>query len=582
MIKNFLLLLIYSYASIASLSAETPAALRHRFDSIAQLSDYYNYSSRNQEYEYLSQLRQLAEEQPSSCEFKGGYLYREAECLYEQGIYDSTLTAYVQQELLHENTANTPFYLAQLQYAKSLCRLTQGNYADAFTMALNSLEYFQKQKDSLFISKSLLLLGRVYSVIESWEMAQDCFSQGLQYTNPSRKEYYQTKSNLYYIYFQLKAPINIIDSLQQLSYELELKGTEFMEMIIINYLNMGSIYDAQQEYDKAYIHYKQAQEKVCKIDNKLILISLYQNMGSYYISCQNTKKAYENFLIAKKLAYNTKNPNLIAVILPGMSLIHEQRHRMDSAYYYLKEYNSVKIKNLQNSNLIEAYQAYVSFFLEASKKEIIIKDQELKLNQRRYIVTIISGICILLIITSLLVIFKQQQRYSRQQALLQAAENRELEERLEADKRIRQLQEERIESHVRELSSFSLALSSKNNILQQIGKLIEKLPGDPSAIEEARQIIKNNLNINKVWSSFMVHFDKVHPDFFNRIKCYSEEFSENDLRLCAYLRIGMSTKQIAQMLNVSPESIRMHRYRIKKKFGLEDDDKSLDDFIRNI
>ena len=55
----------------------------------------------------------------------------------------------------------------------------------------------------------------------------------------------------------------------------------------------------------------------------------------------------------------------------------------------------------------------------------------------------------------------------------------------------------------------------------------------------------------------------------------------NELRLCAYFRIGMSIKQIAQILNVSPESIRIHRYRLKKKLMLGEEE-NIDDFIRNV
>lgn len=73
----------------------------------------------------------------------------------------------------------------------------------------------------------------------------------------------------------------------------------------------------------------------------------------------------------------------------------------------------------------------------------------------------------------------------------------------------------------------------------------------------------------------------MHPDFFTKLKNISAELTENDLRLCAYLRIGMRAKDIASMLSVSPASVNTNRYRIRKKLGLEKDD-SLDDFIRRI
>ena len=81
----------------------------------------------------------------------------------------------------------------------------------------------------------------------------------------------------------------------------------------------------------------------------------------------------------------------------------------------------------------------------------------------------------------------------------------------------------------------------------------------------------------------MMHFSKIHPRFFQRLKkvpC-AKALTENELRMCAYFRIGMTAKQIAQILNVSPEAIRINRYRIKKKLMLTEAD-DLDDFIRNV
>ena len=78
-----------------------------------------------------------------------------------------------------------------------------------------------------------------------------------------------------------------------------------------------------------------------------------------------------------------------------------------------------------------------------------------------------------------------------------------------------------------------------------------------------------------------LHFDSVHPDFFRKLKKLSAELTENDLRLCAYIRIGLRAKQIAEMLSVSPDSVNSNRYRLRKKFGLQRGD-SLDDFIRRI
>lgn len=91
------------------------------------------------------------------------------------------------------------------------------------------------------------------------------------------------------------------------------------------------------------------------------------------------------------------------------------------------------------------------------------------------------------------------------------------------------------------------------------------------------------MNTEAAWEDFMLHFQKIHPKFFQKLKSYhgAKKLTENELRLCAYFRIDMSAKQIAQILNVSPEAIRIHRYRLKKKLMLGEEE-NIDDFIRNV
>ena len=100
-------------------------------------------------------------------------------------------------------------------------------------------------------------------------------------------------------------------------------------------------------------------------------------------------------------------------------------------------------------------------------------------------------------------------------------------------------------------------------------------------MQQVNNVIGDSLRNDDEWSRFKLHFDSVHPDFFLKLKERCADLTENDLRLCAYIRIGMRAKQIAEMLSVTPDSINTARYRLRKKFGMEKGDK-LDDFIRQI
>jgi uncharacterized ubiquitin-like protein YukD len=104
---------------------------------------------------------------------------------------------------------------------------------------------------------------------------------------------------------------------------------------------------------------------------------------------------------------------------------------------------------------------------------------------------------------------------------------------------------------------------------------------DLAHVKALKQIVKDNLMAEQVWDNFVIHFNNVHPDFFEKLKQRAPTLTENNLRLCAYLRISMTPKQIAQVLNISFENVRKSSYRLKKKLLLGEED-NLYDFLRNI
>ncbi|MBQ6939133.1 MAG: hypothetical protein IJN35_04725, partial [Muribaculaceae bacterium] len=160
---------------------------------------------------------------------------------------------------------------------------------------------------------------------------------------------------------------------------------------------------------------------------------------------------------------------------------------------------------------------------------------------------------------------------------LKIAENREL-QLLNNQYRIE------IESKNRELASNTLILAQKNSRLKDLYEQIEQLKEQGTLPDKESEEIKSNIHsqlISDDWQYFILHFEQAHPHFLTRLKEQYSCLSENELRMCAYIRIGMSSKEIAQVLSVQPETINTSRYRIRKKLGLTAKT-SLEDILRNI
>ncbi len=147
-----------------------------------------------------------------------------------------------------------------------------------------------------------------------------------------------------------------------------------------------------------------------------------------------------------------------------------------------------------------------------------------------------------------------------------------------------QLRQE-IDSQNRELSSNMLILSEKKFFLQQMLVQFEKFRTKGDMVESCehalRKMIMEHIRSEDEWDSFKMHFEKVHPGFFAKLEERHPNLSGNDLKLCAYIRIGLSIKQIAQMTAVLPATIKTNRYLLRKKMRLTEE-QSLDHYINSL
>lgn len=137
-----------------------------------------------------------------------------------------------------------------------------------------------------------------------------------------------------------------------------------------------------------------------------------------------------------------------------------------------------------------------------------------------------------------------------------------------------------IDSKNRELGASTMSLIKKNEFLNTIKKELK----DSKNILQLNQVVKiidENLNSTDDWKLFERAFTNVEKDFFHNIKIIHTTLTPNDLKLCAFLKLNLSSKEIAQLLNISSKSVEVKRYRLRKKLELPHN-YSLTDYIFNI
>lgn len=165
-----------------------------------------------------------------------------------------------------------------------------------------------------------------------------------------------------------------------------------------------------------------------------------------------------------------------------------------------------------------------------------------------------------------------KRKMKRQRIKLEKENKRLLEiQELETQKEIIRLKNEQLEKDIegksRELAVATMSTLKRNEFLNTIKAELDTIKGET----KAKQLIKSinaKLKNNDDWEYFKKAFDNTDKALFSQLKEAHPSLTKNDLKLCAYLRLNLSSKEIAPLLNISIHSVEVKRYRLRKKMGL--------------
>ncbi len=149
---------------------------------------------------------------------------------------------------------------------------------------------------------------------------------------------------------------------------------------------------------------------------------------------------------------------------------------------------------------------------------------------------------------------------------------------LENEQQLMKLRNEQLSQDVdaknRELAVSTMSLIKKNELLNIIKEDLKKSAEENSgrSIKSVISTINRNITEDDSWNVFKEAFDNADKDFLKKIKAAHPSLTPSDLKLCAYLRLNLSSKEIAPMLNISIRSVEIKRYRLRKKLNLLHDD----------
>jgi MalT-like TPR region len=371
------------------------------------------------------------------------------------------------------------------------------------------------------------------------------------------------------------------------------------------YHNIAGCYVEQNLGDSAMYYFKQEEKMALELDRKVDLIGSYVAQAELLFKGNRLTAAEELLMKAQPLANKYKDPDHLITIPYLLAKIYAQTgKKKESERLLYRALELSKQKNLPesvklvledlyflekgNGNYQEALQLYeekqlISDSLYSQAKTKIIneintkyqtekKEQTiLNLQAEKKMQYVIISMLILTLLTSGLAIRNKLQSLKLEKDVTVQSN---IAKTILAEKMQQEMQ-----SKQKELSLQSMYLDQRRNILKEVKLNLTKKEGTESL--DKKELIKEidaSLRFENDWKKFNAHFDELHPQFFRKLLAIKSNLTALDLRHCAYVKMGLSTKQVANLLSVSPESVTMSRVRLKKKLKLSQDLTLLDYF----
>ncbi|MDP1620698.1 MAG: tetratricopeptide repeat protein [Bacteroidales bacterium] len=346
------------------------------------------------------------------------------------------------------------------------------------------------------------------------------------------------------------------------SLEIAVKIEDF-QLQGLNMLDIGHVYMKTNNHDSSFVYFIRSLEIFQKLNNRVLMADSYIALGTWYFRKPDHKKSKELAMLGFNIG---KEFNKLQTLYESSDLLYNiylaEKDSSDAFNYYISKTNAQDSLNARQ-NKMELFRLEFQY-----NQEKLVKEQ--KIRQLKFY--LLFGFIILGLFSGLVIIFLF---YSRQKIKIK---NTLLEkEKVESDLRFKS----------KELSINLMALLKKNEMISEISQKLSNLERNSSQddlqgfLSKLNHEIKQNSD-DRLWHEFSLQFKETNSEFYDKLLKQFPDLSQSELKLCAYLRLNMTTKEIADLTGQSTETLGKARYRLRKKFGLTNSESNLMTFLTQI
>jgi tetratricopeptide (TPR) repeat protein/DNA-binding CsgD family transcriptional regulator len=465
-----------------------------------------------------------------------------------------------------------------------------GSYPQALTQLLEADKRYRSLSKPEWLAENDNMLGSVYHYNKQPREALFRHRQALaiysRQQNPSGLSV--TYAHIGHWHEKNHAPDSAL-SYQRLALAYAQKSRNFAAKARI-FEHLGSVYEDLERFDSSRYYYEASLRLYRSMNLRAEQVEVVNNIGDVYSKTGDYINGLAYGREAMALAWLEQDRYQLQSAYRDMSECFEAMNRLDSAYFYLEKSRELvqEIYTAENQKQIALLQTVYEF--EQKNTEI----SDLNASRKVYIIVMIAIVLMAMLLALLgsVVNSRQKLKIQHEQSLNEQQQRIYLAEKdlMESALRMKKMEEEslkdQLDTRSRELSSHILHLIQKNEVMEEVRT------GLHEAIRDERRDQKKQLRqlLNKInfsfaqddyWNEFRLIFDKVHAQFFTTIKAQSPDLTPAEIRLLALVKMELASADMAKLLGVTVDSLRVMRYRVKKKLHIDTGD-SLQQYVRQL
>jgi len=440
-----------------------------------------------------------------------------------------------------------------------------GNYQKALEYFSTAYKKYQKLKDEEQMANLLNNMGLVNWSLRHNKQAMEYYSQSAEIAERLnlKRLLGLTHTNRALLYKQSEEFDKAFDhNNKAIALFKELNNPKDLA---IAYNNQGQFYRHTKQYDKALTYYQLSLGE-CKKANFIVgQATAWQNISTTYSAKGNNKEAFNAANKSLNLSLASKSKVRISEAYLEVSIAYENLGKPDSALFYYKKHYETDREIMEANQSESLSRNLAELSIEAKNLRIENLQNEKEIAKTQLIMTTFGILAFLLIGTLILYSYFSKMNFRK----------RQLESELFNSKRILEIREE-------ELRTYMIDLSGKNAIINalQDHTVPDTVPADVSE-DEIADLLEQKILTDDNWENFKLRFKAIYPTFFTRIKDSGIQLTEAETRLLALMRLDLNGKDMANILGISPQSVRVCKMRLKKRLPTEKYP-SVEDFLSEI